>query len=423
MRSIFASALLAAASVATPDVNFTSVGTFTLKNAAFPSVASFADAPEDKFLLVSSFGAMSSGAVYVVPKIKDAIVNKTVSKLSPVDLPLHKTNFAWPNSVEVVPFDVFGLRAIVVPDGFLVPGKSDGGVYIITMDPSNVTLTTSVTKISTEPKGYFYHMGYWVDLNGDGRKDFITARSNAKAGGGQLVWFEHPAEGISGIWTEHIVCSGPDVGIQMISAPQYKSEIIIFAAEFFNEKVTLHRISTVDGSLVGSKVIDDGAILSAYSVTYADINGDGVKELIVNNHEKDTKSNGIWAYTMPTDWMSGTYIKTNLASGFSNKFSLLIPNMAPGFPYSFYPQVSTTGKVPAHIVVAGDGDHTAWLMTPTDSHFTYARDTIKEEKGTVGALCFADIDGDDWQELFVPDYDSSKIEVFKFSAKTTQLFL
>lgn len=156
---------------------------------------------------------MSSGAVYVVPDIKDAIVNNTVSKLSPVPLPLHKTNFAWPNNVEVVPFDVFGLRAIVVPDGFLVPGKSDGGVYIITMDPSNVTLTTAVTKISTEPKGYFYHMGYWVDLNGDGRKDFITARSNAKAGGGQLVWFEHPAEGISGKWTEHIVCSGPDVGI------------------------------------------------------------------------------------------------------------------------------------------------------------------------------------------------------------------
>ena len=45
MRSIFASALLAAASVATPDVNFTSVGTFNLKNAAFPSVASFGDAP------------------------------------------------------------------------------------------------------------------------------------------------------------------------------------------------------------------------------------------------------------------------------------------------------------------------------------------------------------------------------------------
>lgn len=97
--------------------------------------------------------------------------------------------------------------------------------------------------------------------------------------------------------------------------------------------------------------------------------------------------------------------------------------MAPGFPYPFYPQVSKTGKVPAHILVAGDGDHTAWIMTPTDNNFTYVRDTLKEENGTVGALCFADLDGDDWQELFVPDYDDGKIEVFTFSPKTAQLFL
>jgi hypothetical protein len=423
MKTIFASALLAAVSVATADVNFTSMGTFNLKNAAFPSVASFGDAPEDKFLLVSSFGALSSGAVYVVPSIKAAIVNKTVSQLKPVSLPLHRTNFQWPNDVKVVPFDVFGQRAIVVPDGFLVPGKTNGGVYIITMDPSNITLTTSVTKISTEPKGYFYHMGEWVDMNGDGRKDFVTARSNAKAGGGQLVWFEHPAEGISGEWTEHVVTSGPDVGIQVIKAPQYPNEIVVFAAEFFNEKVSVHRVSTVDGTLVQSKEIDVGTILHAYSVTYADINGDGVKELIVNNHEKDNKTNGIWAYTLPSDWMTGTYTKTTLSSNFNNKFSLTVPNMAPGFPYPFYPQVSTTGKVPAHILVAGDGDHTAWIMTPTDNKFTYVRDSIKEENGTVGALCFDDLDGDDWQELFVPDYDDSRIEVFKFSAKTAQLFL
>jgi hypothetical protein len=50
-----------------------------LKNAAFPTVSSFDDAANNKFLLVSSFGALSSGAVYVVPKIKDAVVNNTVS--------------------------------------------------------------------------------------------------------------------------------------------------------------------------------------------------------------------------------------------------------------------------------------------------------------------------------------------------------
>ena len=81
-----------------------------------------------------------------------------------------------------MPQDVFGERAIVVPDGFLVPGKSDGGVYIVRMDGENLTQTVDTIKISAPKSGYFYHMGYWVDLNGDGRKDFITARSNAKAG-------------------------------------------------------------------------------------------------------------------------------------------------------------------------------------------------------------------------------------------------
>lgn len=56
-------------------------------------------------------------------------------------------------------------------------------------------------------------------------------------------------------------------------------------------------------------------------------------------------------------------------------------------------------------------------MTPTDpSTFGYALDTIKEEKGTVGALTWDDLDQDGWNELWVPDYDSSLIEVFKFSA-------
>ena len=57
-------------------------------------------------------------------------------------------------------------------------------------------------------------MGKWVDMNGDGRKDFLTARSNAKPGCGELVWFEHPAEGLTKTpWIEHVVTSGPDIGI------------------------------------------------------------------------------------------------------------------------------------------------------------------------------------------------------------------
>ena len=79
------------------------------------------------------------------------------------------------------------------------------------------------------------------------------------------------------------------------------------------------------------------------------------------------------------------------------------------------------GHQAAHIVVAGDGDHTAHIMTPTDAkNFKWDLDTIKEESGTVGALAWDDLDQDGWNELWVPDYDNSRIEVFKFSAKANE---
>jgi len=360
----FAAALIAAFATATPDVAFESIGHFSLKNAAFPTVTSFSDS--EKFLLCSSFGALSSGQIYVVPGVSEAVKGGDVSHLKSVQL--NTPSFEWPNNVQVIPKEVFGYRAIMVPDGFLVPGKSNGGLYIITMDETDITKTKSTTKISAKKNGYFYHMGEWVDMNNDGRLDFLTARSNAKAGGGQLVWFEHPAEGLtSAVWAEHVVTEGPDVGIQVVHVPQYKNEVVVFAAEFFNEKVSFYRVSTKTGELVDSRVIDT-EIGSAYSVTYADINNDGAMELMVNNHETKDDQDGIWAYSFPNNWMTGDYTKHTIATGFKNKFSLTVPNMAPGFPYPFYPQVSKQGRSAAHIVVAGDGDHTAHIMTPSDPH-------------------------------------------------------
>lgn len=87
----------------------------------------------------------------------------------------------------------------------------------MTVDETDITKTTGTFEISAKKSGYFYHMGEWLDMNGDGRKDFLTARSNAKLEGGELVWFEHPKEGLTdATWTEHVVTSGPDVGIQVV---------------------------------------------------------------------------------------------------------------------------------------------------------------------------------------------------------------
>lgn len=270
-------------------------------------------------------------------------------------------------------------------------------------------------------------MGSWVDMNGDGRKDFVTARSNAKKGDGELLWMEHPEDPFNNNgdpWVEHVITKGPDVGIE-VDTGFYKDEITVFAAEFFNEKVSVHRVSTKDGTLVQSSIIDDTSILAAYSVQVVDLNSDGQKELLVNNHEKSDKTNGIWAYKMPSDIMTGTYEKYTVASGFHNAFSLTVPNMAPGFPYAIWPETSRQGRERAHVAVAGDGDHTAHLFMPSGdkSQYQYTDEVVKNEGGTVGAMDFADLDNDGWLEMYVPNYDGSYVEVFRLHAPEAEVYL
>jgi hypothetical protein len=163
----------------------------------------------------------------------------------------------------------------VIPDGFLVPGHSNGGVYLAIVDNDDVTVVNEVKTMTHNEGGYFYHMGYWVDLNGDGRKDFITALSNANADDGQLVWFEHPEDWATRetYWTMHNVASGPDVGIMIDYEHAAEDCIIIFAAEFFAERVSFHEISIKTGELVRSRIIDETTILNAYMVFITTLNG------------------------------------------------------------------------------------------------------------------------------------------------------
>jgi hypothetical protein len=72
----------------------------------------------------------------------------------------------------------------------------------------------------------------------------------------------------------------------------------VFAAEFFNHKLSVHQIGKGDGKLMMSRVIDD-TIDQVYSVKYLDIDGDGKYELLVNNHETDNSKAAIFLYDVP----------------------------------------------------------------------------------------------------------------------------
>ena len=182
----------------------------------------------------------------------------------------------------------------------------------------------------------------------------------------------------------------------------------------------MHHISTVDGSLVDSKVIDDELIHSAYGVSLVDLNSDGNRQLLVNNHETVDADDGVWAYNFPTDPFNDNWTRNPIALDFHNAFSLTVPNMAPGFAYAVYPNGYTEGER-AHIFVAGDGDHSAHVLYPTGDAdvFEYEDNIFDDAKGTVGCLAFTDLDEDGWQEVWVPNYDKSTIELFKMSSAST----
>ncbi|KAG7340257.1 hypothetical protein IV203_023800 [Nitzschia inconspicua] len=67
--------------------------------------------------------------------------------------------------------------AVLVSDGFLVPGKDRGGIYLVN-HPSNTNKEWTVCLTDPlEREPWFYHRAVWVDLTGDGRQSILTARA------------------------------------------------------------------------------------------------------------------------------------------------------------------------------------------------------------------------------------------------------
>ena len=85
----------------------------------------------------------------------------------------------------------------------------------------------------------------------------MTARSNAQAGMGELVWYQHPVDGLlTTPWPETIITKGPDVMFDLANIKGHDNSLIVFASEFFNHKLTVYEINKGDGKLLRSRIID-----------------------------------------------------------------------------------------------------------------------------------------------------------------------
>jgi len=307
----------------------------------------------------------------------------------------------WPNKLSRVP-EEYG-DYVVIPDGFLVPLKSDGNIFF-------ADANGGLARITPRKTGAFYHEVEWHDFNGDGLKDILTLRVN-KIGftpgnydEGEMLWLENPGlENFAAVeWKVHVITTGPDVIFKSIP---YQGGLAIFCTEFFRDDPRISvRLVNMNGEQTAFRIIDDNLGMP-FAVNIADLDGDGTYELLATNHQDDQTDikAAIFAYEIPwDDLINGEFPRHTLVS---HPSLIKRPGAgigAPGFAYAFYPQQGMTG--PRHIVCAGDGTFDVWYLTPTGNRFEYETQIVDFD-GTTGELLLRDFDGDGIMDVLVPDND------------------
>lgn len=217
-----------------------------------------------------------------------------------------KSTFPWPNECLRLPSSpTIPTPGVLITDGFLLPTRSNGGIYIVLSPHLPTERTVRITPTEREDngsRGWYYHRATVMDLTGDGRMSVLTARARAPSIGGggeqgELVWLEMPlpplhspsglpleSDGITPFdpysplhtpWKLRTLTTGPDVMFSVADLKGEEGTIEVIAAQFFTQKVSVHSVtlgtqSSPLPSVSFSRTIDDTCGY-AYSSVLADL--------------------------------------------------------------------------------------------------------------------------------------------------------
>ena len=391
-----------------PSINSTlpvkSLGTMALSDAGFAAVL---EQDGKNSLFVSSFAAFGSDAGYRINDIAD-LTTKGMSGMTATKI---GGSVTWPNDITAAPNNIFGSDGIIVGGGFLVPGKSNGGIYF-----SASANGASADWIELYAKsGWFYHRVLFADIDNDGKQEMISCRAEKGvfSGASTMLVTLKPADATkpTGSWVETEIGPGCDA---LFTVADLNGDGIpeVIAASYFTSELNLF---TANGSSWATGVTMttlDSTVGAAFDVQVVDVNGDGKVDLLISNHQGDG-SGGVYAYEIPADITNPkAYTRHTLASGFPVTESGF-NQAAPGSATAFYPTPAHKSG-PPYIALAGDAAQIAYILVPGTTAWSYTTTELYNCGCTVGKLAVADVNNDGYMEIIVPCYDNGVLAAFTF---------
>jgi len=332
--------------------------------------------------------------------------------------------FIWPREPSQIPVEVFGFEAVVQPDGFITFGKNWGAIHI--MDLSGFPQRDPVRHIIADEWPFidwFYHRVVWKDMDLDGRLDAVACRSRRNEEDGytnQFVWWRHP-EGnpFSSLWEPTVISDMCDTMSIITTLPSGGRDVeVIFTLGFWTEQIVVHWSNDPTGrwsdpNMIESRIIDNGSGDRYFDFEFVDMNKDGRRDLLVTINQNVNGS--MWIYEIPDDFKNGVYTKHPIAIGFDST-SGLPGGGSPGSAFAIYPTIAAeeAGGKP-WILLSGDDDGRLYYFTPLSedpNNWEYSERRVLVDEGIeniIGRPSTADLDGDGYNEMFIPSYFANKI--------------
>lgn len=204
----------------------------------------------------------------------------------------------WPRTADFLPANtIVGVdNAFVVCGGFLLPLKNPGAVDLYTVNRNDVTQY----RLTPEEGEWWYTRKIMLDMNGDGRTDILTGRAFSgfppipgAPFGGQMVWLEQPERPLEQEWTMHVLADGDDAAGVSFRVADLNGDGVdeIIAAGYFEQKLFVYQCPTGDWSTcnpsnIRTTVVEDD-IGIVFDLVVVDANNDGKLDLVVTNNAID----------------------------------------------------------------------------------------------------------------------------------------